>query len=292
MNYFKKRRNQANLTKTFMAKELGLDYKYYDAIEKGVINMPIKLMDKFNEIINRGKANEITAVENNFEADKFWKEVSQKDENGYWILVKKMREFNINSYGELVSLLGYKSVGTIYNYLQGTNPVGYEFKNRLYNFFSDEKNIQIPHESKRKRTSTKKARNKPVNDVLDKFYEETDFNQVLKSNNITRKQLADAIFVNPSTISNMINKKIKPSYQILQDVKNYLESVINDNQAVVDNRQNVSDSKYISKQKILDDCELEITETRKKIEEYQFAISELNAKIELATKVYDLIKKM
>ena len=38
-----------------MAKELGVEYNKYKAIERGEIKMPSKLMDKFNEIINRGK---------------------------------------------------------------------------------------------------------------------------------------------------------------------------------------------------------------------------------------------
>ena len=51
----RKKRAQSGLTRADMAKELGVEYNKYKAMERGEIKMPSKLMDKFNEIINKGK---------------------------------------------------------------------------------------------------------------------------------------------------------------------------------------------------------------------------------------------
>ena len=55
--YGVKKRAQSGLTRADMAKELGVEYNKYKAMERGEIKMPSKLMDKFNEIINKGKTN-------------------------------------------------------------------------------------------------------------------------------------------------------------------------------------------------------------------------------------------
>lgn len=82
MNLYQKKRVQSNIKKSDMARMLGLEYNYYCAIEKGSVKMPTSLIEKFSEIINRGKANEIEELNYKTEADKFWEQMSTKDETG------------------------------------------------------------------------------------------------------------------------------------------------------------------------------------------------------------------
>lgn len=234
MTIWKKKRQASGLSRTDMANELGLNYKLYSAIEKGDVKMPLNIIDRFNGIINRGKENEIIGAENKLNADAFWDEVSKKDETGRWELVNKMHEFNITRLEELVNLLGYKSTGTIYNYLEGRNPVGDEFKKRLYNFFSDETNIQVPKENVKK-APTYKIGNKPreANPKLDKYYEKTNFKKIMKENNITNVDIAKVIGVHNSTVSNMTCKKYKPSYRVIQLVKDYLDKALEEKKVTI-----------------------------------------------------------
>ena len=288
MNYYLKKRLQQNIKRSDMANMLGLDYNFYQAIEKGSVKMPLNLIDKFNEIINRGKENDIIGVENKIKADEFWNEASQKDETGRYILIQKMHEFNIQNMQTLVNLLGYKSCGTVWNYLQGRNPVGDEFKKRLYNFFSDETNIQIP-KGKPITNKTYQIKNEPrkANTKLDRYYEKTDFKKILKENNITNCQIADAIGVHNSTVSQMTCKKYKPSYRIMQLVKDYLDEHINQEEKAEEKAND-----YISKSKLISECEQEIQENTIKIEALQKQIAEISTKIELTAKFIDLIKAL
>ena len=235
MTLWKKRRQASGLSKNDMANELGLTFNYYDAIERGDVKMPSNLIDKFNEIINRGKQNELTNVENNVKADEFWNTVRQKKPDGGYVLTDKMHDFNIPNMNELVKLLGYKSSGTIWNYLQGRNPAGAEFKKRLYNFFNNELNIQIPTKVVGSGKKQPRRLREPIVDKeLDKYFEETDFKKILKDNGITNVQIAAAIGVHNSTVSNMTSKKFKPSYKVMADVKAYLDKALAKEEPVVD----------------------------------------------------------
>lgn len=299
MNYYLKKRVQSGFTKSDMANELGIDYNRYVAIEKGSVKMPLNLIDKFNEVINKGKENEITKIENNIKADEFWQKVKQKNSQGKYILTEKMHEFNIATMQQLVDLLGYKSAGTIWNYLQDRSPAGEEFKKRLYNFFNNELNIQIPNENNiRKNVEKKRVRIVPVDKKLDKYYEKTDFKKIMKQFGLNNKSIAKTIGVHDSVISRMTSKTNKPGYKTLQKVKNYLDSITSDFAAEISSEiiptktVSVSSDKYISRQKLLDECEKEISENESKIKELQQQIDELVTKNELVIKVVDLIKSL
>lgn len=293
MNYYLKKRLQSNLTKTDMANELGLDYLRYSAIERGDVKMPTNLIEKFNEIINRGKENEIAKTENEIKADEFWQEVSQLKEDHIYVLHDKIKEFNIANFQQLVYLLGYKSAGTIYNYLEGRNPAGSEFKKRLYNFFSDEKNIQIPTEKTKTVKSvvpkTQKVKERAINQKLDKYYEKTDFKKIMKENKITNVEIASAIGVHNSTIANMTSKKYKPSYKIIQGIKDYLDKAINVEDFEDAKGETNFSEEYISKQKLIEKCNKETEENNKKISELEKQIEELKSKNELTSKFIALI---
>lgn len=223
MTIWKKKRQASGLSKMDMADELGLNYGKYIAIEKGDIKMPSKLIDKFNEIINRGNENKIKSIENNIKADEFWNEVKQKRENGTYVLIGKMEEFNIPNMPTLCKLLDYKSTGTIYNYLVGRNEPSDEFKKRLYTFFNDETNIQIPT---KKKEIIKNIKENKMDKDLDDFYN-SDLKKLLKENKITCVEIANYIGVHNSTICNLVNKKYKPGYDIISKTKEYIDSRIN-----------------------------------------------------------------
>lgn len=194
-----------------------------------------------------------------------------------------MHEFNINTYQELVNLLGYKSTGTVHNYLDGKNKVGDEFKKRLYAFFSDDTNVQIP----KKQAKVKRAivnEQKETNPELDAYYEKTDFKKIIRENGITCVQIASAIGVHNSTVCNMVSKKYRPSYRIIELVKNYLSDKV-----TIDPIRDNTD--YISKQKILSDCETDIERKRNTVEELKRQIADIENDIELTTKVMEIISK-
>lgn len=233
MYYYRNKRIKSGLSKSDIAKELELDYERYDAIERGDLKMPSKLLDKFNSIIHRGIENKIISEGNSKVADEFWEEVSKKtgDKKGEYVLADKMKEFNISSYRQLSKLLGYNSTSLIAGYLTGYRVVSGEFKKRLYNFFSDENNIQIP---------TKKVkRAKPIRDdkrrngvrkinsdftkteikELDDFYKNTDFKKILVDNGLLGKDVCKQIPMDKGYFSHLCNKKCKPSYFLLRKVK-------------------------------------------------------------------------
>lgn len=225
MTIWEKKRQKSGLTKADVANELGLSYVRYTAIEKGDIKMPSNLINKFNELINRGAENKFANMQNTIEADKFWEEIKQQNEDGTYKLRDKMKEFNIANMKQLTNLLGYNSCGTIYNYLQDRMTAGDEFKKRIYNFFNDENNIQIPQKANKKRKKGQYNRQalREINVELDKYYEETDFKDILHKNNLTCVGIADYVGVHNSTISTMVNKKRKPGYDIIEKVKEYLD---------------------------------------------------------------------
>jgi DNA-binding XRE family transcriptional regulator len=153
---WRKKRAQSGMTRADMAKELGVEYNKYKAMERGEIKMPNKLMDKFNEIISRGKnVHKLEQLDKQMEIDSFWFDVTIK-ENGQYRLMDRMKDFNINTYRELGLLLGYRD-GTIFSTrLARPAEAPIEFKTKLYNFFQDELNRQLPKEKKPRTVKSKK----------------------------------------------------------------------------------------------------------------------------------------
>ena len=172
---WRKKRAQSGMTCTDMAKELGVEYKKYKAIERGEIKMPNKLMDKFNEIINRGKnVHKLEQLNKQIDIDAFWNEVIIKEGKEYK-LKEKMKDFNIETYKELGLLLGYKD-GSIFSFrLAHPEEAPIEFKTKLYNFFQDELNRQLPKEKtksvnkKNKKTMKKIEEMETIMEIADEI---------------------------------------------------------------------------------------------------------------------------
>lgn len=218
--YYKRKRIKSGMSKSDISNELGIDYVKYNAIENGDVKMPSKLMDKFNEIINKGNENVIIKGENKIKADEFWNEMMKNGSNGKRKIYNKMEEFNIPSISELTKLLGYKSTGTLHGYMSGSLKPGDEFKKRIYNFFNDELNIQIPH----KKIKNKKYSSNEENDLF-KYYEETDFKKLMDDYKLANKDIANATGISCSVISRMVSKSNRPGRETLEKVKEFFDNI-------------------------------------------------------------------
>lgn len=217
-----KKRMKSGLSKTDVAKELGISYRRYNLIEGGDVKMPSNLIDKFNEIINRGKENKIISLENSQDADKMWEELSSKNELGVAKIYEKLDEFNIPNVKTLANLIGYKSGGTVYNYLLRPKSANDEFKKKLYLFFSDELNIQEPYvKSIRSRQGGYRPSTRAPE--LMKYYNETDFAELLQKYGMTGRDLARAVNISAGVISRLVNKKSVPSDRVIVSVKRFFE---------------------------------------------------------------------
>lgn len=137
------KRCKAGLNRSDIAKMLGISYERYILIEKGLVKMPSNLIDKFNAIINKGKnENKLNKLENDKKINDYIDWLLSNDSNGNSNLSNKMSEFNISTQKELGVLLGYAD-GTYLSLLKKDKGfVSYDLKNRLYDFFNDELNIQ------------------------------------------------------------------------------------------------------------------------------------------------------
>lgn len=217
-----KKRMKSGLSKTDVAKELGISYRRYNLIEGGDVKMPSNLIDKFNEIINRGKENKIISLENSQDADKMWEELSSKNELGVAKIYEKLDEFNIPNVKTLANLIGYKSGGTVYNYLLRPKSATDEFKKKLYLFFSNELNIQEPYV---KSIKSRQGGYHPSirTPELMKYYNETDFAELLQRYGMTGRDLARAVNISAGVISRLVNKKAVPSDKVLVSIKRFFE---------------------------------------------------------------------
>jgi len=303
--YYKKR-IKSGLSKTDMANELGIDYKRYNLIEGGDVKMPNKLMDKFNEIINRGKENKLNALEYGVEADTFWKEMSVRNADGSYKLHEKCKEFNIEGFKELAHLLGYKSPGMTYLYLKEPNKANDDFKKRLYMFFSNELNIQAPVNKNTNDNVKHRKCAKRVNEELKKYYEKTDFKKLLEDNNLNYNDIRDNAKVDKAVISRMVNKQNQPVDSTMQRIKDYLDSVVNDYKPIelsAIDMKTLGDSMPIYYEEVepsivkkykdeLLSIDNSIEECRKAIEAHEQHISFLKVRQGVCLEILDVIDKV
>ena len=226
--YYKKKRRKAGLAPSDMAKELGINCKKYSLIENGVVKMPKNLIDKFNEIINKGKnENTLERLNNTQVVNDFWKDMKSKT-NGQYNLKTKMKEFNINTFKELAELVGVSN-SNISHYLSEDWEAPYDFKNTMYQFFQDELNIQAPK---------KKTISKPVvvkksgvvgrsckNEELINWYKNIDFRSILNEHNMTYDYVAQKTGVGLSSVSRAMRKSTAmPAYNTLKKLKEFFDS--------------------------------------------------------------------
>ena len=226
--YYKKKRKKVGMAPSDMAKELGINYKKYNLIENGVVKMPKNLIDKFNEIVNKGKnENVLERLNNEQVVTEFWNEMTTKVD-GTFILKEKMKEFNIKTFSELANLLGV-SGSNLSHYLNADYEAPYNFKNAMYLFFQDELNIQVPRDKvsplKGKPSNNRKGRG-CKNPELINWYRNTDLIKLANENNLTYEDISNGCGVNISSVSRAMRKSTEtPSQNTLTCLKEYFDKL-------------------------------------------------------------------
>lgn len=226
--YYKRKRKKAGLASSDIAKELGINYKKYNLIENGVVKMPKNLIDKFNEIVNKGKnENVLERLNNEQVVTEFWNEMTTKVD-GTFVLKEKMKEFNIKTFSELANLLGV-SGSNLSHYLNADYEAPYNFKNAMYLFFQDELNIQVPRDKvsslKGKPSNNRKGRG-CKNPELINWYRDTDLIKLANENNLTYEDISNGCGVNLSSVSRAMRKSTEtPSQNTLTCLKEYFDKL-------------------------------------------------------------------
>lgn len=289
MNYFKRKRIQKGFDQSDMANLLEIDYKKYVAIEKGERKMPVNLIDKFNKIIEKGKSEvQLDHLTREQQIEQWLEEMRQPTDDGI-MLQTKMKEFNIDTYKQLANLIGYRSgstVSTCMNPKKGRT-VSYDFKNLLYSFFQNELNIQDKQsEFKIQPRKTKTTKIRYPQELAD-FYAKFNLEHWLDEANMSMNDFAKKCQVSVNTIYNYIGGKIAPTVTTLAKIKN----VVNNYTQAEQIKQSQSEN-YISKQKLIEQCEQEIRQNDEKIETLQKQIKELQYKSDFAARFIDLVNSL
>lgn len=262
MTYYEKKRRKIGLTRSELANQLNVDYDRYSSIEKGEVKMPTNLIDKFNEIINKGKQNDIERL-NRKQIVEEWFEEMQKNKSKF---KEKMKEFNINTYDELGHLLGYANGTIICAYINGTRQCGFDIKNKIYSFFENELNIQKPKERKYQRVKTEKDKE------LYEWYKSFDVNKWLREHDYTVASFSREFDITQSAFyyfCHPLHEDFRPYIKTIVAVKKAIEEVDGEEvlaEGVTENEKTESDStkdtlieKYETKAKILEMKVKEIT---------------------------------
>ena len=226
--YYKRKRKKAGLAKSDMAKELGIDCKKYNLIENGVVKMPKNLIDKFNEIVSKGKNEHmLNRLDSERVVNEFWEEMTTKVNNQYK-LKEKMKEFNIVTFGELAKLLGV-SYSNLSHYLTGHTKTGYDFKNKLYLFFQDELNIQVPKKNNVKGKGPQGSNKQCHDPELLEWFEKTNLKALVAKHGLKYEQIAKDTGMHVSCVSRNIRKdrNMVPSTKTLTSLKEYFDKLEN-----------------------------------------------------------------
>ena len=190
--------------------------------------MPKNLIDKFNEIVSKGKnENTLERFYNEQVVNDFWNNMKIKID-GQYNLKRKMKEFNIDTFRELAKLVGVSN-SNISHYLSADWAAPYDFKNTIYLFFQDELNIQAP----KKKPSPLKGQkgNNQVgrackDPVLVDWYKNTDLIKLANENNLTYEDISNGCGVNISSVSRAMRKSTNtPSYNTLKCLKEYFDKL-------------------------------------------------------------------
>lgn len=221
MNIYKKKRQKINMSEVDMAKKLGMDLVKYKFVEKGLMKMPKELINKFNKIIDDGAINKIDELEHKKEVES-WFEENFLDKNK---LKDILKFYNIENYKQLGILLGYKDGSAISTALsRGTNDTGYNFKNKVYTFLTNEMNIQLPINASKKniKHSVPSADRKE----LLKWFNNFDLKQFARENNLNPAELSRKLGISSSTAWGLLNTQSKsgPNTGTLKKLKSLVEN--------------------------------------------------------------------
>lgn len=292
------KRCKTGLNRSDIAKMLGISYERYTLIEKGLVKMPSNLIDKFNAIINKGKnENKLNKLENDKKINDYIDWLLSNDSNGNNNLSNKMSEFNITTQSELGKLLGYAD-GTYLSALKkDKDKVSYDLKNRLYDFFNDELNIQPKKEVQV--TKTKK-----VTKIDGEITPEYVLNYC-KDNNMSLASLERLAGIGRTTLQVGVKNNSKFFPKTLEKLNDYFNKLDNTKEdelvfPELPNTNVISNDKDedISKEILINTLDNVKSKWQKRYEENiskQFAlgleIGNLQEQLELKQKEYDKLKE-
>lgn len=238
MSYYSDKRRKAGLSKSEVAEQLGIEYAKYELIDRGILRMPNRFLDKFNQIVSKSK-NEtvINKLDKIDVVNKWWDEVSVKKGHGSYVLNDVMKEFNIDTISELDKLLGYKSHGVVSGYLNNNKSIGFDAKNKMYNFFQDTLNIQPPKNKKQvinKRSVYTVDQQKEYVELLD-WFGSVNFLEWRNKNGIENHKMQKDSGLSEGTIHNILYKQgtMKPVYATIKKFKTYYDKIENAKQQPV-----------------------------------------------------------
>ncbi len=279
MNIYRQKRINKGLGISYIAEKLGITYTQYVDIEKGERKMPSRLIDKFNEIINKGNNElKIEKMDKEKEINDWFEEVTS---NNCIELKRLMANFNIDSYRQLSKLLEYNNSSTISIYINNIRNAPFSFKSRLYLFFKDELNIQ------KKKQKVKKAKTiQPRREDLLDFYNNFDFKKWLEDNNISIKHFASQVNIPATTAYYFVNHVSNPTDRTIAIFKNAIENykgaqdkTSNLSKKVVAQTDESFKNKLIEKyNNKIDNIEKEVVEVTEKIATLQDKLKEINEK--------------
>lgn len=289
------KRRKSGYTRSQMANELNIPYNKYVEIERGDRQMPSRLIDKFNEVINRGK--HINKLEN-LNKDKNvseWMDEMRKltsDSKTSYALKDVMKDFNIDSYKELGHLLNVDP-STIGNVLAGRMK-GSDLCGRLYDFFHDDLNKQsksIDIEQLKSKTKARYLSNS--NKELLSWWNDFDLQAWLKENKLKQIDFAEMVGLNNSSISKYCTdsnsvpfpKNLETIYNCItaynndeiQDLKDKMPELPSENkqEEIVVETQHTNSNNIV-----IDTIENMIKDYDKKISDEMIYIERMNAEIE------------
>ena len=300
------KRCKSGLNRSDVAKMLGVSYERYILIEKGLVKMPSNLIDKFNAIINKGKnENKLNKLENDKKVNDYIDWLLSNDSNGNSNLSNKMSEFNISTQKELGVLLGYADGTCISQLKQNKDNVAYDFKNRIYDFFNDELNIQPKKEVQV--IKTKKPKN-----IDDEITPEYVLNYC-KENNMALSRLERLAGLGRTTLQVGIKNNSRFSPKTIRKLNAYFRKLDDNKEEELDDNKeeelvfpelpniNVIDNnkdKDVSKEILINTLDNVKTKWQKRYEENiskQFALGvemgNLQEQLELKQKEYDRLKE-
>ena len=238
MSYYSDKRRKAGLSKSEVAEQLGIEYAKYELIDRGILRMPNRFLDKFNQIVNKSKNETVIDKLDKIEVvNQWWDKVSVKKGRGHYVLNDIMKEFNINTITELDKLLGYKSHGVVSGYLNNNKTIGFDAKNKMYNFFQDTLNIQPPKNkpttiSKRSTYTTEQQKEYTM---LLEWFDSINFLEWRNKNGIENHKMQKDSGLSEGTIHNILYKKgtMKPVYATIKKFKTYYDKIENAKQQPV-----------------------------------------------------------
>lgn len=227
MSYYRKKRIKSGLSKIDIASELGIDAKKYILIERGEIKMPNNLIDKFNQIVNRGiNENKIIKLQREKEVTEWFKDMTTV-KNGRLKIYEQMEEFNIYTFKELTPLLGYKDSSILSRYLKSENSAPYEFKNKLYTFFENELNMQPKKEMIKKNYKARYNHNMERGTKLFKWYKTINLAKYMKENNLSSEDMSQVTGISSAQINRLRKKQMVPRETTILKLKSYFDTLGN-----------------------------------------------------------------